>query len=454
MKDAIIVGAGISGLTASYLLKKSGKEIVTLAKSAHFGGPISSYQENGYLVERGPNSLLLPDPWVETFIDDLGLSDQLLETNETAKKRFIVQGGRPVSVPSSPIQAISTPLFSLKAKFGFLPEPFRKKLPDDEAETETVAQFVRRRMGSEVLDYAIKPFVSGVYAGDPEELVLRHAFPLMHGFERDGGSIIRGAMRYKKRRRKEGTTYKKRSISFKNGLGTLPASLAEKLGEDLILETEIDSIEFNENSWTVNLKKNSRIQSLQTRNLIVAIPSYAIKSLPWPKEIGEQIEAAPDLPYPAVHSLALGFRRDQVQHPLDGFGVLSPTKEKRDILGVLFSSSLYENRAPEGHVLLTVMLGGRQRPELANAPRQDLESLAMRDLESLLGITGKPAFSRLVTWKKAIPQYTKEFGPWKEIIDCIEEINTGLQFGGSSIDGIAMGASIMSGKRVAEQVAN
>ncbi len=454
VKDAIIIGAGIAGLTASYLLSKKGKDIVTLDKSDHPGGPISSYREEGYLVERGPNSLLLPDPWVETLIADLGLTEELLETSEFAKKRFIIRNGKPIPVPGSPLQAIFSPLFSFKAKIGFLGEPFRRRLPDTEAASESVADFVTRRMGQEFLDYAINPFVSGVYAGDPEELVLRHAFPLMYGFERDGGSIIRGAMRYKKRKRQTGSEYKKRSISFKNGLGTLPIRLAERLGKRLSLNTHVKEIEYEEKRWTIRAEINGEQISFHSRTLIVCIPSHAIKLLPWPRSISERIEKSPDLPYPAVHSLALGFKREQIQHPLDGFGALAPTKERLNILGALFSSSLYPDRAPKGNVLLTVMMGGRQRPGLAQTSRESLESMAIEDLRTLLGLEGKPTFSRLVTWPKAIPQYIRNFGPWKEIINSIEEEYEGLECGGSAIDGIAMGASIMSGRRIAESLEN
>ena len=186
MQDAIILGGGISGLTAAYLAQQKGLDISVIEKAPQPGGPITSCSEEGYLYERGPNSLLLPDPWVESFIEELGLKDQLQETNPIAHKRYIVKKGKPVAVPASPLQAVFTPLFSLKGKLGFLLEPFRKQISERAARSETVANFVQRRMGKDFLDYAIDPFVSGVYAGDPHQLILEHAFPLMRGFERDG----------------------------------------------------------------------------------------------------------------------------------------------------------------------------------------------------------------------------------------------------------------------------
>ena len=452
MQDAIIIGGGISGLTAGYLLQQRGLDVSVIEKAAVPGGPIQSIHKEGYLVEKGPNSLLLPNAWVEEFIDELGLGQELEFSSPAAHKRFIVRKNRPVAVPGSPFQAVTTPLFSLKAKIGFLAEPFRKPISEEGAKTESVASFVSRRMGPEFLDYAINPFVSGVYAGNPEELVLKDAFPLMRGFERDGGSIIKGAIKHKKRQKREGTAYKKQSVSFKDGLHTLPKTLARKLGNHLWLGSQVVAINRNDQGWQVTWKQDGENFEGFAKRLLVCLPSRAIKELTWPQAIGETLQATPDLPYPAVHSIALGYRRDQIAHALDGFGVLVPSKEPPEILGVLFSSSLYDGRAPEGHCLLTVMIGGRQRPDLANASLEELTAIATRDLNTLLGVTGDPTFSHLTNWPHAIPQYTQAFGPWKQTLDNLENDFDGLSFGGHAVDGIAMGASILSGKRLAISV--
>ena len=449
MQDAIILGGGITGLTAGYLLQQKGLDITVIEKSSQAGGPIQSARQDGYLVELGPNSLLLPDPWVESFIDELGLNDQLLETHPSASKRYIIKKGRPVAVPASPLQAITTSLFSFKAKFGFLAEPFRKQISDQEGAKETVASFVSRRMGPEFLDYAIDPFVSGVYAGDPSNLILEYAFPLMRGFERDGGSIIRGAFKYKKRRKAEGTAYKKRSISFRDGLDTLPKTIARKLGNRLWLDTEAVAINESDGGWQVTWKRDGENFEGFAKQLIVCLPADAIKNLAWSGQIAELLHATPDLDYPAVHSLALGFRTDQIRHPLDGFGMLAPSVENRNILGALFSSSLYEQRAPSDHCLLTVMIGGIRRPDLADKKQDELTSLALEELGELIGLKGDPTFAHLSSWPRAIPQYSADFGPWSKTLRNLEADLSGLHFGGHAIDGIAMGACLMSGKKLA-----
>lgn len=450
MQDAIILGGGISGLTAAYLLSQRGLEVTALERLPRPGGPISSFRDSGYLVERGPNSLLLPDPWAETFLRDLGLADEWQETSPQASKRYIVKGGRPVAVPSSPLQAVFTPLFSLKAKLGFLGEPFRRQLKPPQVDRESVASFVSRRMGSEFLDYAIDPFVSGVYAGDPHELVLKHAFPIMYRFEQDGGSIIRGAMQYQKRRKREGAAYKKRSISFRSGLGILPQTLARKLGNRLWLNAQATSIRHREDTWRVTWKRDGETFEGQSRQLLVCLPAHATRCLDWDEPIQSKLADAPELVYPAVHSLALGFKRSQIDHPLDGFGLLVPSREPQEILGALFSSSLYPNRAPEGKCLLTVMLGGQRHPELADKCQDELTEIALRDLRPLLGIKGNPEFARLTSWPKAIPQYNEDFGPWSNTLGQLQETYPKLHFGGHAIDGIALGACLLSGKRLAE----
>lgn len=450
MQDTIIIGAGITGLTAAYLLKKKGEEITLLERSKTAGGPISTVKKDGYLAETGPNSLLLPNTWCEEFLEELGLNDKILEASPAAHKRYIARDGKPVAVPMSPAQAVTTRLFSLKAKIGFLAEPFRKAISHEDAETETVASFVSRRMGPEFLHYAIDPFVSGIYAGNPHELILKHAFPLMRSFEENGGSIIRGALKRKKQQKKDGTAYKKRSITFKEGLETLPFTLAAKIGDALELNSCIQKIEKLENGWHVSYEQNGNQLSKQARRLMICIPSHAIKSLPWEAKIQAKLNASPDLPFPAVHSLSLGFSNEQITHPLDGFGMLIPGLEKSDILGALFCSSVYSDRAPEGHCLLTVMLGGQRRPDLAERSIDELQKIAMNALGPLIGAQGKPTFRSLSTWPRAIPQYNESFAPWKATIAQIESESANLYFGGNCIDGIAMGACIVSGKRLSE----
>ena len=452
MQDAIVLGGGISGLTTGYLLQQKGLDFSVIEKNSFPGGPIQSVIKDGFLVEKGPNSLLVSDPWIESFISDLGIGNEIVDSNPAAANRYVVRNSRPIPVPRSPLQAITTSLFSLKAKLGFLGEPFRGRITELGEESESVADFAVRRMGSEFLDYAINPFVRGVYAGDPKQLILNHAFPLLRELEHEGGSLVRGAMRRKRRQNREGKAFKKRSINFINGLDTLPKTIARKLGNRLWLGSEVVAINPVQNGWQVTWKKEGENFEGFSRNLFVCLPSRSIKALNWASPISDWIAEVPDLPYPAVYSLALGYKRGDIAHPLDGFGVLVPSEEPHRILGALFNSELYPNRAPEDHCLLTVMLGGSQSPELREASDEELINIAKEDLASLLGASTDPAFVYLTRWPHAIPQYTSAFGPWKKAISSLEEDLSGLNFGGHAIDGIALGASIMSGKALSERI--
>ena len=452
MQDAIVLGGGISGLTTGYLLQQKGLDFSVIEKNSFPGGPIQSVIKDGFLVEKGPNSLLVSDPWIESFISDLGIGNEIVDSNPSAANRYVVRNSRPIPVPRSPLQAITTSLFSLKAKLGFLGEPFRGRITELGEESESVADFAVRRMGSEFLDYAINPFVRGVYAGDPKQLILNHAFPLLRELEHEGGSLVRGAMKRKRRQKREGKAFKKRSINFINGLDTLPKTIARKLGNRLWLGSEVVAINPVQNGWQVTWKKEGENFEGFSRNLFVCLPSRSIKALNWASPISDWIAEVPDLPYPAVYSLALGYKRSDIAHPLDGFGVLVPSKEPHRILGALFNSELYPNRAPEDHCLLTVMLGGSQSPELREASDEELINIAKEDLASLLGASNDPVFVYLTRWPQAIPQYTNAFGPWKKAISFLEEDLSGLNFGGHAIDGIALGASIMSGKALSERI--
>ena len=207
-----------------------------------------------------------------------------------------------IPVPRSHYKRLPPTLLA-ESEIRLLGEPFAEELQIGRKE-ESVADFVVRRMGSEFLDYAINPFVRGVYAGNPKQLILNHAFPLMRELEHEGGSLLRGAIKRKRRQKREGTAFKKRSINFINGLDTLPKTISRKLGNRLWLGSEVVAINPVENGWQVTWKKEGENFEGFSKNLLVCLPSRSIKALNWASPISDWIAEAPDLPYPAVHSLA------------------------------------------------------------------------------------------------------------------------------------------------------
>ncbi len=439
-----VLGAGITGLTAAWHLRRAGYSPVIFEKSPYAGGVIGTMRSDGWLHERGPNSLLEGSADVAAFIDEIGLSGRRIYASPAAKQRYVVRGGQLVATPSSPRTFISTKLFSWRAKLWLAGEPLRRRArPDRE---ESVADFVLRRIGREFLDYAVDPFVGGVYAGDPARLSVRHAFPKLHALEQEHGSLILGSL---KRRNTSGGP-KGRIFSFPDGLGELPAAIAHSLGDVVRLQTEAKAIRYNGHRWEIDCEKGNQSWMEECAAVVCALPANALASL--------KIEGVPDpsrlevlrqIEHPPVASVFTGFKRTDVGHPLDGFGVLMPQVEQSPILGVLFSSSLFPGRAPDGHVALTSFVGGVRQPKLMELDDWELLRLVQGELDRLLGVRGLPVFTHVQRWPRAIPQYTLGYQRYKDAITAVERSAPGLFIGGNCRDGISIGNCIESGQRLA-----
>ncbi len=435
-KRIAVIGGGISGLTAAYLLQKAGNDITLYESSSDLGGAIRTDSEDGWMTEAGPNTLMVSSREILSLISELGISDQMIEANPLANKRYVVRNGKPIPLPLNPQAFIASPLFSMKQKLRMLTEPFRGKSKNAD---ESIADFVRRRIGKEFLTYAIDPFVSGVYAGDPEKLSSKYAFPKVYALEEKYGSLIKGQLRLRKDRKTDSSRMKPMMISFTDGLRTLIDALGNQLGNRIQRETTITNLIQTENGWQV-CAETTELGTFD--NVIITTPAHRAAAL----IINNQtpLVRLRTVEYPSVTSLALGFKRTDVKHPLDGFGMLIPSVEKRKILGVLFSSTLFPHRAPKDNVLLTVFIGGSRHQEYALLDDRDLISIAMNDLRPLLGITGTPVFIRRNTWHKAIPQYTIGFNSYLETIDTFERDHPGLHITSNYRGGISVPDCILN----------
>jgi oxygen-dependent protoporphyrinogen oxidase len=450
-RTVIIVGGGITGLVAAHELHKQGIAVQLFEKGATLGGSIQTQRQEGWLIESGPNTLLDGDPELQTLIAELGLSEQLLNTREGSKKRFIVRDGRVQALPMSPTSLLTTKLFSWGMRFGIFAEMLQKRRtrPED----VSLEVLVRDHFGQEAVDYGLNPFVSGVYAGDPARLSSKHAFPSLWEAEQTHGSILRGMMAAGKKRKAEGRRRGK-IVSFREGLQTLIQALAKRLPpESLHTGSAIHSLERRGDAWGVQGINQAGPFTAEADAVILAVPAHALAGLSIGGAESKPLSVLSQVEHPPVSSLFLGYRREQVSHPLDGFGVLIPAVEKRKELGILFSSSLYDGRAPEGHVALTVMIGGMRQPELARQSPEALLRLVQPDLKELLGVTGEPVFQRCCTWAAAIPQYNLGYGSYLEAIQACEQANPGLHVGGNVRDGISVPNCVSAGLRLAKTVA-
>ncbi|WP_210396355.1 protoporphyrinogen oxidase [Motiliproteus sediminis] len=395
-RSFLVIGAGISGLCTAWFLKQRGHSVTLLETRDQAGGNIRTLHQDGYLIERGPNSTLNSRPALATLFESLGISP--LEANKSSKKRYVLRDGSLHPLPMGPGDFIRTPLFSGAGKWRLLAEPFIGRAKEE----ESVARFVERRLGQEFLNWAINPFVSGVYAGDPEQLSARAATAKVYALEKEYGSLMRGALaKILFHRHKGGAGPAGSMISFDAGMQVMTDTLGDRLGDALCTGVSVDILEQTADGWCARAGE----QQWSAEEVVLALPAKACAQLLEPL-----LPALPELfdaiPYPAVASVSLGFRKSQVAHPLDGFGFLIPRITGVETLGVLFPSSVFPNRAPEGHCLLTAFIGGTLNPELADLGDDEVTRRVLRDIRPLLGIEGEPAVISVNRWREAIPQYT------------------------------------------------
>ena len=442
-----VIGAGITGLSAAIELRDRGAHVTVLEAADRVGGVITTLRRDGWLVEAGPTSLTATAP-LEALIDRLALGDRRIATQAAAKKRFIVRDGRLVALPDGPASLAGTGAISAAAKFALLREPFQTPRRDDGE--ESLAALVRRRLDREILDYLVNPLIAGIYAGDPERLSVKYAMPMLHDGERKHGSLIVGAM--KEMKAKRGVVRQKGITSFTSGLGTLPDAMAAALGSQVHTGTRVTRVERIGAHWRVETQ-GAQAAAFDVDAVLCATPAYALGMLGLPREVVGALGPIVHIAHPPVATLALGFRRDQVEHPLDGFGVLMPAVEKRVVLGTLFSSSVFANRAPDGHVLLTCFLGGMRSPADGQAELEQILPRVLSDLGPLLGLRGAPVFTHHQRWQRAIPQYELGHGEAVTAAANIEASLPGLYLTGQWRAGVSLGDCLAQGQQAAARIA-
>lgn len=449
MVDTVILGSGISGLCVAHAACKAGQKVLVLEAGETVGGAIQTTCDSGYMAEHGPNSLLVKDKRVAKLFVETGLSgNEKQAARNEAKKRYIVHEGAPHAMPSSPLGMLKTPLFSFGGKLRFALEPFigRYKGREKGLGEESFADFVRRRLGPDMLASAAGPFVSGIYAGNPENLSVRHAFPRLWNLEDQYRSFILGALALQfgggKNPHRLAPT---EMVAFHSGMHAMPKAIAKNLPDGSTMLgckiTAIEKIDEGSPGWSVKWSGSDGEQSVSCRNLVCTVPHHQLDHLPLPTRISSSLDVVKEIESPPVTSLVLGFKREDVTHPLDGFGMLIKQSEKSPLLGVLFSSSMFDGRAPHGHVTLTCMMGGAIHPEYA----ENDEATVLAELNRLLGVTGTPTFKHRTAWKHAIPQYGLDYQNVLDALTDVENNHPGIHFAGNYRGGISVGDCIVNG---------
>lgn len=445
-----VIGAGVTGLTLAHLLDRQGIPVRVYEAQSRPGGAMQTTREQGFLVEHGPNSAQETTPLLRQLFTGLGIDEQFEYASPASKNRYVVRGGKLHAVPLGPPALLGTGLFSGAAKLRLMAEPFIGRAnPDDD---EDLAHFVTRRLGREFLDYAIDPFVSGVFAGLPEKLSVRSAFPRLWELEQEYGSLIKGAILGARARRKRQDQSKQsaQSFSFKEGLQTLIDGLARSLGDKVQTGVPLRAVRKESQGYTLELANHP--EAVRASAVVLTIPAHGYEHLELGFECAAARQALAKIYYPPVAVVFCGYRRNPLDRPLAGFGFLVPRRENRQILGSLWNSSLFTGRAPEGGLALTVFVGGSRQPEHALWPEDKLQEVVADELKGLLGLP-RPDLQLIFRWPRAIPQYQVGHRQLMAAVENCEAQHPGLYLGGNFRGGISVADCVKSAHALADKVA-
>lgn len=434
-KRIAICGAGISGLTLAYQLQQQGHQVTVFEAASRAGGVVDTITRQGFRLETGPHTLLVRHQAVADLLHDLDLDDQIRAASEAASTRYIVRDGRPVALPRSPAEALTTPLLTPAARLRLLAEPLVGRF-DKPGVDETLARFISRRLGPEALAYLVDPFVGGIFAGNPHHLSAKHTFPALVELEKSAGSIALGALKSVLDRRlgdDDSPRVERQLISFDQGMKTLVDALQDRLGPALKLDHPVRKLRRDDHSWRVIYERGKARRGQSFDAVVVTLPTHQLSSLEWEGRRPPQgvLSELATLPYAPCDVVSLGYERRQVAHDLDGFGMLVPGAENFHILGTLFVSSMFERRAPEDQVLLTAFIGGARQPELTAGDDATLRDMAHLDASRLLGIDGRPQFTQITRWPQAIPQYEVGHDVYLSRLSTLEDALPGVFFAGN-----------------------
>ena len=444
----IVAGGGIAGLTFAFTLDAEAArlgvtpDVVVIEAGVEAGGHARTLDEGGWFIDAGPNGFLDREPETMALVEELGLTPQLVEANAAARRRFVLRGGALALVPDSPPAVLASTVVSWRAKLRLMREPWAAAAQRDV--DETVFAFAERRFGREVAEVLVDTAVSGISAGDSRALSVRSQFPILVEWERTHGSLLRAVLA----RRKTGTGRPK-LLSFARGLGTLTGTLAHRMGSRLLTGCAITSVSRQSGAWQVQLAGG---RSMLADQVVFTTPAHRTAAIVRDLDRGLADQLA-TIPYAGLAVVALGYQAASLPRPLDGYGYLVARSEKLATMGVLWESSIFPGRAPEGAALLRVFLGGARRPDVAGLDEAALMALARSELVKVMGIANRPICHRVVRWPSAIAQYTVGH---EERVRRIRErlaVHPGFGLCGTACDGVSFNHAIAAARRSARALA-
>lgn len=448
----IVVGAGITGLTCAYRLKQLGRAVTVIESGPRVGGVIQTQVADGFLLEKGPNSFQ-STPEIIDIIRETGLNGEMI-TAEPRLPRYIYYRGRLHPAPMGPAGLVSTQLLSVAAKLRIFREFWINPKQDDHE--ETVSEFVTRRFGWEALRNLVAPFLSGVYAGDPDRLSMQSVFPSLVEFEREYGGVLKGFIQAS--RKTKGPRASRNLCSFRRGLHSLPSALAAAIGgENILLNAQAEKIEpkseGGKSSLILHLKTQEERRALAADALVLSAPAYRSAELvaPMSESLARELRA---IDYPSLSVIHVTYNRSDISHSLEGFGFLVPRNEVVRLLGCVWSSSLFSGRAPAGSVLFTAFAGGAADPHVASWSEQEIVEMLRKDFRATLGIAAPPTVIAIQRHARAIPQYTIGHDARCHRIENELKSIPGLWLAGNYLHGISLGDCVKQGNELASRLSS
>jgi oxygen-dependent protoporphyrinogen oxidase len=462
MTRIAVIGAGISGLAAAYAIEREAAaagiavETVVLEKEPRTGGKIWSIREEGYLCEWGPNGFLDNKPMTLELCDRLGIRGRLLRSDDNARKRFIYSGAGLHRLPENGPSFLKSGLISWPGKLRLACEPLIPARRD--GADETLADFARRRLGQEALDKLIAPMVSGIFAGDPETMSLQSCFPRIHQLEQEYGGLVRAMVklaRQKKAERRAGKAVASAAgpggilTSFVAGIQELTDSAAAALAGSVRTGAAVAELARRDGGFELRLEDGTAVEAEVVVSAAPAPVAAKLLALLDPA----MAELLAGIPYAPMNVVCFGYERQKIARDLDGFGYLIPKKEGKGILGTLWDSSIFPNRAPAGKVLLRSMMGGATNPGAIDLPESEVRARVMADLKEIMGISAEPDFVRIFRHRQAIPQYVVGHGRRLAALEERQGAVPGLFLAGNALRGVGLNDCVHASNQVAASVA-
>lgn len=450
--DCAVIGGGLTGLTTAFKLRSLGINAIVIEKQNRIGGQIETHYTKGYVYESGPNTGAISHPEVAELFQSISQYCQLEIANPSAKRRLILKQGVFHPLPNGIKGGIMTPLFTWRDKFRILGEPFRKKGSNP---NETVGELTIRRIGKSFLDYAVDPFISGIYSGDPMKLVTKYALPKLYALEQTYGSFIKGGIAKAKEKKCDRDKMATKDVfSVEGGLSNLISSLAQIIGErHIILNAKDIVIHPEHEKWQIDFLCKDNTKTLTANHIVTTTAAYQLpKILPFVDK--HLITPIADLQYASLMQVSVGLKENP-NPAFKAFGGLIPSIEKENVLGILFPYQCFKNRSPKGKALFSIFIGGIKHPDLLLLKDDEVKEIAIDILQRTIGYDEKYPIEHFAIFRheKAIPQYDENTKSRIECISKIEAAYPGLFIAGNLKDGIGMADRIKQGISIAIKIA-